>query len=339
MMHNLLLREHNRVADKLSVVNPQWNDETVYQEARRIVAAEIQHIANNEWFPLIVGRSTMKKFNILPLSYGFTHDYDPSINPSIINSFATAAYRFHTLIQGIFDLMNNEGRITHKLQLRNLFNNPTSIYRRGAFDEFLNGFTAEPTQTFDKFFTQELTNHLFQEHGHHFGMDLISLNLQRGREHGLPGYNEYRKVCGMRPIESFSELNRVMQPGSAETFSQLYNSVDDIDLFIAGNHEIPLPDGVVGPTFACILSEQTRRSKLGDRFWFENGKLPHSFNEAQIYEIRKSSFAKIICDNSDDINKMQPLAFLQPAEWNAKINCDHIAGINLDLWKNERIWE
>lgn len=41
----------------------------------------------------------MKTFNILPKTYGFTSDYDPKVNPNIINSFATAAYRFHTLIQ------------------------------------------------------------------------------------------------------------------------------------------------------------------------------------------------------------------------------------------------
>ncbi len=52
--------------------------------------------------------------------------------------------------------MNSKGDITQILQLRNVFSDPTSIYRSGAFDEFLYGFTAEPTQTFDKFFTQEV---------------------------------------------------------------------------------------------------------------------------------------------------------------------------------------
>ncbi len=53
-------------------------------------------------------------------------------------------------------------------------------------------------------------------------MDLISLNLQRGREHGLPGYNEYREVCGLKRINSFEELDEVMQKGSAQTFEKLY---------------------------------------------------------------------------------------------------------------------
>jgi len=65
-----------------------------------------------------------------------------------------------------------------------------------------------------------------------------------------------------------------------------------------------LPDAVVGPLFACVLAEQSRRNKgnynhirsdqpyndreivlVGDRFWFENGKMPHSFNEGLIFEI------------------------------------------------------
>lgn len=62
----------------------------------------------------------------------------------------------------------------------------------------------------------------------------------------------------------------------------IFRCVNDIDLFIAGNHEKPLPDALVGPTFACILAEQSRRNKVGDRFWYENGKMPHSFNEGII---------------------------------------------------------
>ena len=125
----------------------------------------------------------------------------------------------------------------------------------------------------------KLTNHLFEERGSGFGMDLIALNIQRGRDHGLPGYNSYRRLCGLQPANSFNDLNRFMTAGSAETFSQMYRNVEDIDLFIGGVHEDPLPDALIGPTFACIVAEQFRRTKLGDRFWYENGKLPHSFSK------------------------------------------------------------
>lgn len=99
MLHNLFLREHNRVAGELKRLNPRWNDEILFQEARRIIAAEVQHITYNEWLPIVLGPTVMKHFNILPKSFGFTKDYNPRINPNILNEFATAAYRFHSLIQ------------------------------------------------------------------------------------------------------------------------------------------------------------------------------------------------------------------------------------------------
>lgn len=54
-LHTLLLREHNRVADVLAGLNPLWSDEKLFQEARRVVVAEIQHITYQEWLPLNFG--------------------------------------------------------------------------------------------------------------------------------------------------------------------------------------------------------------------------------------------------------------------------------------------
>ena len=102
VMHTLFLREHNRVARKLSQFNPLWQDERVYQEARRIVVAEWQHIVYNEWLPIILGRQYMSRFGLFPLTQGFSNGYRDDFDPRITNAFATAAFRVgHTLIPGI----------------------------------------------------------------------------------------------------------------------------------------------------------------------------------------------------------------------------------------------
>lgn len=152
-------------------------------------------------------------------------------------------------------LADENGRAKHRFKLHELFNNPKTMYLPDAFDLYLNGFTTEPAQSWDQFFTEEITNHLFEEpnsgFGIHFfnpmivifknnlhflflGMDLVALNIQRGRDHGLPGYNSYRKLCGLPGLRSFRELDQIMEGDSGSTFSRLYKHVDDIVRDITG---------------------------------------------------------------------------------------------------------
>ena len=67
-MHNLWVREHNRIAEELRIVNPRWDDEKLFQEARRINIAEWQHIIFNEWLPITLGKTYMKAWKLFPLT-------------------------------------------------------------------------------------------------------------------------------------------------------------------------------------------------------------------------------------------------------------------------------
>ncbi|XP_013778012.1 chorion peroxidase-like [Limulus polyphemus] len=342
LLHTIWMREHNRVARLLAYYNPGWNDEILYQEARRVVGAEMQHIVFNELLPLMLGKPVMEAFDLLLKPSGFSNSYNSQINPGIANSFAAAAYRYgHTLVQGILNLFDKSNTLVDRVPLSNAFFNPELLPLRGNLDSFLRGLVRQPSQKFDSFVSDQLTNHLFQPHGKDFGMDLVALNIQRGRDHGLPGYNAWREHCGLPKAQTFRDLVQWMNPNSAEAFSNLYRNVDDIDLFPAGIPENSLPGATLGPTFACIVADQFRRLKLGDRFWFENGGLESSFTEAQLTEIRKSSLARIICDNSDMFQRMQPLAFLQPRDpWNPLVSCNStlIPRLNFEQWRNEPVW-
>lgn len=98
-MHTLMAREHNRIAKALSQVNPHWDDETVFQEARRINIAEIQHVTYNEFLPILLGKDVMEKFGLLLEKNNYWDGYDPNVNPGVIDAFAAAAFRFgHSLL-------------------------------------------------------------------------------------------------------------------------------------------------------------------------------------------------------------------------------------------------
>lgn len=79
-----------------------WDDETVFQEARRINIAQYQHISYYEWLPIFLGRENMLKNRLIYQSKGnFVNDYNFNIDPSVLNAHATAAFRyFHSQIEG-----------------------------------------------------------------------------------------------------------------------------------------------------------------------------------------------------------------------------------------------
>jgi peroxidase len=90
-----------------------------------------------------------------------------------------------------------------------------------------------------------------------------------------------------------------------------YERVEDIDLFIGMTQEIPTEkDALVGSTFLCLIGDVFARVRFGDRFFYDNADQPGSFTEAQLNQIRRTSLARIICDNTK-ISEIQPLVMRQ----------------------------
>lgn len=156
------------------------------------------------------------------------------------------------------------------------------MYNFGAVDRLLLGLANEPAMAVDPHITLQLSGRLFQRpNGIPVGTDLFAINIQRGRDHGIAGYVSWRRYCGLRPIRTFLDLEGLMPEGAIDRLRRLYRSVDDVDLYPGALSEYPVIEGMVGPTFACLVARQFRALKDGDRFWYENGGFPSSFSSGK----------------------------------------------------------
>ena len=174
-MHTLWMREHNRVAGEILRYNTHWDGDLVFHEARKIVGAQLQHITYKHWLPNVLGPSGMQKI-------GEYKGYDPTVDGTMLNEFATAAFRFgHSMINPVIYRLNEtlhpiaEGN----LPLHKAFFAPFRIVEEGGIDPVLRGLFAKPAKqlTPDEFLNSELTEKLFKL-AHDVALDLAALNIQ-----------------------------------------------------------------------------------------------------------------------------------------------------------------
>ncbi|KAI6195792.1 Oxidase/peroxidase, protein [Aphelenchoides besseyi] len=339
-MHNIWLREHNRLARELSSLNLKWSDERLYQEARRIVGAQFQHIVFNEYLPKLIGRRFAQKYELEPQRSGYFEGYDSTCDASISHPFATAAFRYgHTLM---FPRLTSEyANHTKPVDLQENFNNMESIYDResGGLDSILVGLLGSKCMAFDRHITDALRNHLFQQRGWPLsGFDLIALNIMRARDHGVQGYNTFRPFCGLRKARVFEDLLNEMDAESVAALSSVYEHVDDIDLFPGLLSEKPMGGALMPPTMACLIGEQFRRLKRCDRFYYENHMPETRFTSEQLMEIRKITLGSVLCKNGHRLKRIQPDVFSIPNDLNnAPIPCENIQQLNLENWKEKPV--
>merc|ERR1712071_154820 len=188
----------------------------------------------------------------------------------------------------------------------------------------------------DGTFTNQIREQLFRESNQPFGMDLMALNVQRGRDHGLASYSEMLKICQISRAASWNDLLAVMDSGAINRLKSVYDSVQDVDLFVGGALERNAPNAQVGPTWICIIGDTFARLQRGDRFYYELGGQGTSFSQGQLAEIRRVSLARILCDNSEHVDNIQPLAMFQESGRNHRTSCQDTSAIprlNLQAWR------
>lgn len=292
-MHTIWMREHNRIADELAAKNPSWSDEKVYQEARRTVVAEIQAITYNEFLPNLLGEDALADYK----------GYDPTQNAGINNEFAAAAFRFgHTMLSPILLRLDDQGNEAAEgnVALRDAFGKPSLVDESGI-EPFLRGGMSQTAQAFDPMVIDDVRNFLFGQPGAG-GLDLVAINMQRGRDHGIAGYNDVRASLGLSRIESFDDP--IWQGDFGQKLAQVYASPDDVDLWVGGLAENYTGDSLAGETLTTILTNQFEDLRDGDRFWYEN-----QFSGQQLKDLNNLSLSDVIQRNTT-IKAVQDNAFL-----------------------------
>jgi len=266
-MHTLFVREHNRWADRLSNeldltgLTTAQADEYIYQTARKIVGAEVQKITYSDWLPAFMG----------PQSLGSYGGYDDSVDPTISVEFSTAAFRFgHTMLNEELKRYNADGTdfAGGHLSLRDAFFDPTTMDTADEMDAILRGLAWQEANEFDTQVVDSARSFLFGPPGAG-GLDLLSANINRGRDHGLGSYNEIRVDMGLAPAADFLDLtggDAVL----AAALQSIYTDVNDVDAIIGMLAEEKLAGASVGETVALILRDQFERLRDGDRFFYLN---------------------------------------------------------------------
>jgi hypothetical protein len=258
-MHTLFVREHNRLADIVAQQNPELSGDEIYQKVRKLVGAEMQIITYHEYLPALLGLEALKPYD----------GYKPNVNASISNLFSTASYRYgHSALSPTLLRLNAQGNeITEgHLALRDAFFSPQRLIDEGGIEPILRGLTSQVCQSIDPFVIDDVRNFLFGQPGSG-GFDLVALNIQRGRDHGLPSYNDVREYLGLTRKNSFSEVSS--NPEIQSRLASAYSSVDDIDAWVGGLSEDPVNGGMVGELVRTILIQQFEALRDGDRFWYQ----------------------------------------------------------------------
>jgi peroxidase len=259
-MHTLFVREHNRHADAIRNGRPGLSGEEIFQRARRLVISELQIITEREFLPTLLGPSGLPPYR----------GYDPTVDASIANVFATAAYRFgHSALSPTLLRLDARGQeiAAGHLALRDAFFSPARISDEGGIAPVLRGLAAQECQAIDLYVIDDVRNFLFGAPGAG-GFDLAALNVQRGRDHGLPSYNAVREAMGLGRLSSFVQITS--DPEVQARLAETYGEIDAIDAWVGALAEDPLPGAMVGELVATIVREQFAALRDGDRYWYAN---------------------------------------------------------------------
>ncbi|XP_056355441.1 dual oxidase 2-like [Oenanthe melanoleuca] len=281
-------RYHNHLAKALAQEHPAWSDEELFQHARKRVIATFQSIVLYEWLPTLLGTQ-------VPEYQGYQQHLDPSLSPEFVVAaeqfLATmvppGVYRRDTQCQ--FQNVSVSSGSFPAVRLCNSYWSRESpgLQKGEDVDNLLLGMSSQIAEREDNIVVEDLQDYWYGPLKFS-RTDFVASWVQRGRDFGLPTYNQARQRFGLEPLQNWSDLAPHLEPQVLQKVAALYaNNVAGLELLPGGMLEAD------GSLFSTIILEQFVRLRDGDRFWFENTK-NGLFTEEEIREIRNTTFHSIL---------------------------------------------
>ncbi|XP_022170860.1 peroxidase-like [Myzus persicae] len=323
------VRFHNLIAGLLLAQNPNWSDEILYQEARKFITAVLQILVYRDYLPVLLGSDYCEKVG-LTLTVDKKTVYDPSIMPQLAVEFSGGCFRVpHNVVPSLYYFVDETYHSSENFKLNEYMSFPDPIIGGSKLEELLRGMSFVKGRCPLPNYNLLISSGMF----HNFistvaDTDLLSIDIQRGRDIGLPPYIRVRKICGFPNITSFDDLSGALQLTDIELLKQNYESVEDIDLLVGALLEPLVDDAMVGETARCIISDGFFRIRYGDRFFFDVEDQPGSFSKEQYDVLWSLTLSQIFCATTEiDI---LPFNIFIPAR--LTIDCGSTS-FNLSAWK------
>jgi hypothetical protein len=309
-VQTLFVRNHNRLAQELHTLHPTWNDEQLYQEARKLNIATEELITYNEFLPAILGP------NALPAYTG----YKDNVNASIATEFSTVGFRFgHSLLSSTVGRANNDGTGiadptgSAEVNLAQDFFDPNLIsatpgtdtltgHATSGIGAILKADASGAANESDLLLIDEVRNVLFGIPNAP-GTDLAARDVQRARDDGIGTYNQVRVAYGLPAVNTFADItsNVTIQ----QELKATYGTVAKIDPFEGMLAEDHLPGADVGPTIEAILAKQFTALRDGDRYFYLN----ESFNSEEAGLVSQASTLATVIEHNTAITNLQSNIF------------------------------
>lgn len=257
--HTLFVWEHNRIAKKIQQRKPHWSNDKVFEKARKKNVWQYQRIIYEEWLPLLLG---LKQFPHRQ-QYLYSDTY-----------FSTVTFRFgHSMIPE--EIHEGENLFDH-------FFKPNRVANKSILSKYMSGILKIQQEEADLQMVDSLRNHLFPSANHR--LDLMALNIKRGRDHDLGSFLKYSDVRCNNPKSFWCFYKITKNVKLARKLKKLYKSANRIDNFVGVLAEPHYKNSLLGKTATLSILRHFQALAWNDPNFYSktNGK---DLNLKQLFKI------------------------------------------------------